>query len=161
MKKTRIGLILIAIVLIVFGWTAYQEKQHRKQINTIINEQPDVNGIEVKVNKTDKAISLGKKEAVIYKEQYPLSHIDKLEKEDRKLFAKKPDYIITYKKNGKELYSVEILRLLDKNQAVSKKLRSFLFPVKSGSYIIYWPEQNKVFEQSENTKELLNSLKIK
>ncbi|MGX9132983.1 hypothetical protein ACWV26_01120 [Rummeliibacillus sp. JY-2-4R] len=158
MKKTRIGLILIAIVLIVLGWTAYQEKQDRKQINSIINEQPGVNGIDIKINKTDKTISLGKKDAVLYKEQYPLSHIEKLEKAEESLFAKKPDYIITYKKNGEELYSVEILRLLDKNKAVPKKLKPFLFTVKSASYIIYWPEQNKIFEQSENTKELLKSL---
>ncbi|MGG0655656.1 hypothetical protein [Rummeliibacillus pycnus] len=158
MRKNRIGLILIAVVLIVLGWTAYKEKEHKQQINVIINEQQAVNQIEVK-NNIDKIVFSTKKEADKYKEQYPLSHIEKLEKVDRKLFADNPDYTITYKKGDTELYSVEILRLTSKNQSVSKQIQPFLFDVKGKTYIIYWPEQNKVFEQSENTQKLLSDLK--
>ena len=52
----RIGLILMAIVLIVFGWGAYKEKEQKQQINTIINKQDEVNQIEVKDQRIDKVI---------------------------------------------------------------------------------------------------------
>ena len=158
MKKMRIGLILIAVVLIVLGWGAHKQKEQKQQINVIINEQQDVNKIEVKDNKIDKVIFSTKDEAKQYKEKYPLSHIEKLEKEDRKLFADNPDYTITYKVDDKELYSVEILRLKNNKKAISEELQPFLFNVKSNKYIIYWPEQNKILEQSENTQKLLSHL---
>jgi len=154
----RIGLILIAVVLIVLGWGAHKQKEQKQQINVIINEQQDVNKIEVKDNKIDKVIFSTKDEAKQYKEKYPLSHIEKLEKEDRKLFADNPDYTITYKVDDKELYSVEILRLKNNKKAISEELQPFLFNVKSNKYIIYWPEQNKILEQSENTQKLLSHL---
>jgi hypothetical protein len=155
MKKMRIGLILIAIVLIVFGWGAYKEKEQKQQINTIINKQETVNQIEVKDQRTDKVIFSTKKEASQYKEKYPLSHIDKLDKADWKQF--KADYIITYKINGKILYSVEILRL-NKDASISTHLKPFLFETKGKTYMIYWTEQNKILEQSENTQKLLENL---
>lgn len=157
MKKVRIGLILIAIVLIVFGWGAYKEKEQKQQINTIINKQDAVNQIEVKDQRTDKVIFSTKKEADQYKEKYPLSHIDKLDKADRKLFKDKADYIITYKINDKVLYSVEILRL-NKDASISTHLKPFLFETKGKTYMIYWTERNKILEQSENTQKLLESL---
>ncbi|MFJ8263262.1 hypothetical protein ACIQ4I_15105 [Rummeliibacillus sp. NPDC094406] len=158
MKKMRISLILIAVVLIVFGWGAHKQKEQKQQINSIINEQQGVNQIEVK-DSADKVVWSTKKEADQYKEQYPLSHVDKLEKGDRKVFAEDPDYKITYKRDNKALYSVEILRLTGENTSVSKEIQPFLFDVKGNTYVIYWPEQNKVLEQSENTQKLLNRVK--
>lgn len=156
MKKMRFGLILIAIILIVFGWSAYTENKHKQQIDQIIDEQQAVNQIVVNDNKIDKVIFSTKKEAEKYKESYPLSHIEKLDKADRKLFAEDAAYTISYKIDGKELYSVEILRLKSKDVVISDELQPFLFDVKGMTYIIYWPEQNKVFEQSENTQKMLD-----
>lgn len=158
MKKMRIGLILMAIVLIVFGWGAYKEKEQKQQINTIINNQDEVNQIEVKDQRIDKVIFSTKNDSAQYKEKYPLSHIDKLDKADRKLFKDKADYIITYKINSKVLYSVEILCLKNKDDSISTKLKPFLFESKGKTYMIYWTEQNKILEQSENTQKLLGNL---
>lgn len=158
MKRFRIGFILIAIVLIVLGWQAYKEKEHKQQINTIINEQQNVNQIEVTDNRTNKVIWKTNSEADAYKEQYPLSHIESLEKSDRKIFNQQADYTITYKTNNKKLYSVEILRLNHKAKTIPSILKPFLFDVKANTYIIYWPEQNKVLEQSLNTKKLLHKV---
>lgn len=158
MKRFRIGFILIAIVLIVLGWQAYKEKEHKQQINTIINEQKNVNQIEVTDHRTNKVIWKTTSEADAYKEQYPLSHIESLEKSNRKIFNHQADYTITYKTNNKKLYSVEILRLNHKAKTIPHIVKPFLFDVKGDTYIIYWPEQNKVLEQSQNTQKLLKLL---
>lgn len=154
----RIGLIFIAIVLIILGWGAHKEKVQKQQINTILNNQQDVNQIVVMNHQTNKEKELNKSEAAQYKEENPLSHIEKLDSGDRKLFADKADYSITYRIDSKKLYSVEILRLKGKDAAISDELRPFLFEVNGKNYMIYWPEQNKVLEQSENTQKLLNNL---
>lgn len=158
MKKMRIGLILIAVILIVLGWSAHKQKEEKQQINKIINEQQDVNQIEVKNNKLDKVIFSTEHEEEQYKEYYPLSHIEKLEKADRKLFENDPDYTIIYKVDGKELYSVEILRLKNNDVAISEELQPFLFQIKGHTYVIYWPDQNKILQQSKNTQKLLRHL---
>lgn len=158
MKKMRIGLIVIAVVLIVFGWGAYKEKEQKQQINTIIDKQEEVNQIEVKDQRIDKVIFSTKSEATLYKEKYPLSHVDKLDRADRKLFKNKADYTITYKIDGKVLYSVEILSLKNRDATISTKLKPFLFEVQGKTYIIYWDEQNKILEQSDNTHKLLENL---
>lgn len=154
----RIGLIVIAVVLIVFGWGAHKEKEQKQQINTIIDKQDDVNQIEVKDQRIDKVIFSTKNEAAQYKEKYPLSHIDKLDNADRKLFKNNADYTITYKIEGKVLYSVEILSLKNRDASISTKLKPFLFEAKGKTYMIYWTEQNKILEQSDNTQKLLENL---
>lgn len=160
MRLMRIALILLAVILIFFGWTAYKEKGQKERINEIINKQQYVNEIEVKDLNKGKIIWTTKSEANQFKEQYPLSHIENLKKEERNQFAEKPDYTIIYKTKGKELYKVEILHLLDNNK-VSKEMNSFIFHANDEEYIIYWEEQQKVFEQSSNTQKLLERIQKK
>lgn len=146
MKKKWIIFAAILIVIGVSALSAHDSNERQNEATEeILNKATQVDKVTITHNK--EHITLKGEEAKPFIEETPLVHIEKYERNDRKLFAKDPTYTIQYFVEGKELYSVKLLAMESKPS--DDHLNDFLI---NEQFLVKWGDYQMMFSQNEKVE---------
>lgn len=144
---------ILAAILIIVGISALSTYDNNKRQETatdqIINKATQVDKIKVE-NKKDSVVIEGQK-VKDFIEKTPLVHIEKYERNDRKLFEKEPTYTIHYYVKGEELYSVKLLEM--KEKPADQHLDDFLI---NEHLLVKWSDYQMLFSQHEQIQKAID-----
>lgn len=137
---------ILAAILVIVGISALSTYDSNKRQETatdqIINKATQVDKIKV-TSKKDSVIIKGN-DVAQYVEKTPLVHIEKYERDDRKLFDKEATYTIHYYVKDEELYSVKLLAMNEKPS--DDHLADFLI---DEHLLVKWSDYQMLFSQHE------------
>jgi len=154
MNKRRWKLVIFAVIILIVAFTMqFREKNEEEAISRILDHAAEIDAIELFKGEQSLFKSTGK-DATVYSEKSPLSHVKKLSKKERAIFEEKPVYHIVYEIKGEPLYEVDVLKVAISSE-LSKELQQMVFNVGDQQYLIYWTKEKKALEQSTNTQRLL------
>ncbi|KOS62452.1 hypothetical protein FJQ98_05135 [Lysinibacillus agricola] len=154
MNKRRWKLVIFAAIILIGAFTMqFREKNEEEVISSILDHAIEIDAIELYKGEHSLFRTTGQ-DATAYIENYPLSHVKKLSKNERAIFEEKPVYHIVYEIKDEPLYEVDILKVAISSE-LSEELQQMVFNIGEQQYLIYWAKEKKALEQSLNTQRLL------